>query len=392
MKFLHTSDWHIGKKLNKRSRLDEQREVLEELIDICDRESIDIVLVAGDVFDTYVPSSDAEDLFYDIVSRLARDRAVVIISGNHDDATRLCAPIPMAKRQGVYICGNLNEANGYIDTQRRIKLIESGEGYFVFESEKSERVFINVLPYPNEVRFKENIDENETFEDKMKRWLSKGFEANKCGYPSILMSHIFMVGSITSNSEREIGLGGARAVGKDIMPDCLYTALGHIHKRQVMSKSKNIIYSGSILQYAFDESGNDKSVTVFEINGGKCENIRKVKFTKGKKLISVEYSSVEEAISGLKELGNGYFIELNLKIGRPITESENKEIASANPNIAYFNLITDEKASQNGFVARGLLGDKDLFIEYYKSKYSKEPDDDILSLYLEFMNEEDIEE
>ena len=391
MKFLHTSDWHLGKKLNKRSRLDEQKEVLTELVDICDREKVDVVLVAGDIYDTYLPSAEAEDLFYDIVSKLAKDRAVVIISGNHDDATRLCAPIPMAKRQGVYICGSIYESSGLTDLNRRIKLIESGEGYFVFEDEKGEKVLINAVPYPNESRFKELVNEDESYENKMKRWLSKGLEANVNSYPAILVGHIFMAGSVTSNSEREIDLGGARVVGKDVMPDCAYTALGHIHKRQVMSKSRNIIYSGSILQYSFDESGNDKSVTVFEINDGKCENIREIKFTKGKKLISLEFFSVEDAVNGLKETGDKYCIDLSLKIGRPITESENKEIMTANPNIVNFNLITEEKSSEIEGKARGLMGDKELFVEYYKSKYAKQPDDDIVTLYLKFVNEEDFE-
>ena len=92
MKVLHTSDWHIGKRLLGRERIGEQREVLREIAALCERERVELVLVAGDVFDTYLPSSEAEDLFYTSVRELAgKDRAVVIISGNHDDHIRLAA-------------------------------------------------------------------------------------------------------------------------------------------------------------------------------------------------------------------------------------------------------------------------------------------------------------
>ena len=95
MKVLHTSDWHIGKRLLGRERIGEQREVLREIAALCERERVELVLVAGDVFDTYLPSSEAEDLFYTSVRELAgKDRAVVIISGNHDDHIRLAAATP----------------------------------------------------------------------------------------------------------------------------------------------------------------------------------------------------------------------------------------------------------------------------------------------------------
>ena len=95
MKILHTSDWHIGKRLMDRERLPEQREALEELVRICEDEQADVVLVAGDVFDTFMPSAEAEEVFFHAVKRLAgARRAVVLISGNHDDGVRLAASAP----------------------------------------------------------------------------------------------------------------------------------------------------------------------------------------------------------------------------------------------------------------------------------------------------------
>ena len=125
MKVLHTSDWHIGKRLLGRERIGEQREVLREIAALCERERVELVLVAGDVFDTYLPSSEAEDLFYTSVRELAgKDRAVVIISGNHDSAERLDFASSLLAEQNVHIAGRftgcpkqvvLNDRHGPIE-------------------------------------------------------------------------------------------------------------------------------------------------------------------------------------------------------------------------------------------------------------------------------------
>ena len=98
MKILHTSDWHIGKRLMGRERLDEQSLVLDEIIEVCEREKVELVLIAGDIFDTYTPAAEAENLFFDKIKRVAgADRAVLIISGNHDDGVRLSAVAPISE-------------------------------------------------------------------------------------------------------------------------------------------------------------------------------------------------------------------------------------------------------------------------------------------------------
>ena len=106
MRILHTSDWHIGKRLMGRDRLDEQAAVLDEIVRICETEKVELVLVAGDIFDTYLPSAEAEDLFFSKIRAVAgEDRAVLIISGNHDDGVRLSASAPLSVGVGIYIVG-----------------------------------------------------------------------------------------------------------------------------------------------------------------------------------------------------------------------------------------------------------------------------------------------
>ena len=104
MKILHTSDWHIGKRLMGRQRLQEQAQALDELAKICDEQEIELVLIAGDIFDTYTPSAETEELFFSKIKKIAGDaRAVLLISGNHDDGVRLSAVTPLSEEQGVYI-------------------------------------------------------------------------------------------------------------------------------------------------------------------------------------------------------------------------------------------------------------------------------------------------
>ena len=106
MKILHTSDWHIGKKLMGRERYDEYRAVLSEISDICYREKVELVLVAGDIFDTYTPSAEAEQIFYSGIKQIAKYSAVLVISGNHDDYVRLTAASALAGALNVHIVGN----------------------------------------------------------------------------------------------------------------------------------------------------------------------------------------------------------------------------------------------------------------------------------------------
>ena len=103
MKILHTSDWHIGKKLIRRDRSEEFRAVLNEIAEICEKERVELCLVAGDVFDTYTPSAEAESIFFEAITRIAKICAVLIISGNHDDYVRLTASASLAEEHNIYI-------------------------------------------------------------------------------------------------------------------------------------------------------------------------------------------------------------------------------------------------------------------------------------------------
>lgn len=378
MKILHTSDWHIGKRLVGRDRLDEQRAALEEIASICDRESVDLVLVAGDVFDTFLPSAEAEDLFYESVKKIAgEERCVLLISGNHDDNIRLTAATALSEELGIYVYGNAGHIPKLCQN-RRVFPVEAGANHIVFRSGEEE-VFVNVLPYPNEARLKEDKNPDEKFLDKMQRWMNAGQSENKRGLPSVFLSHLFIAGGAVSEGEREIDLGGARAVPLSALPQCDYTALGHLHKRQ--SFRGNVVYSGSILQYAFDEAGAKKSVVLFDLGREGVQNEHRIELTAGKQLVRLQADGVAAAAELVKNYP-GCYIELTVFLKEPLLSSQVRELREANAGI----VLILPQVSQEGQVAEAVslkqLSDSELFKTFYRKKFAQEPSDELTELFL----------
>lgn len=382
MRIAHTSDWHIGKKLIRRDRYDEFRDVLGEIADICSEEKVELCLVAGDVFDTYTPSAEAESIFFEAITRLSKICAVLIISGNHDDYVRLTASSSLAEENNVYIVGN---------NLRAVKCKKSGKcypvksdgGYVVFANDKGEQVYINTLPYPNEARFKEGKSE-ESFEDKINRWIAYGERGKTEKIPSIFLSHIFVCGGQASESEREIDLGGARLVPVASLPKCDYIALGHLHKRQKIAE--NAYYSGAIMRFSFDEGDSVKSINVFDIGEGGVSDFRRVELKKIKNLIRLQALNAESGIELLAKNPDDY-AELTLNLKEPLTRTQIAALSQCE------NLIS-LKAEVSGGEMEGFVQSRkdktssELFVSYYLSRYGVEPSEELKALFLELTEEE----
>ena len=382
MKILHTSDWHVGKRLMGRERLHEQAEVLDEIVRICEEEAIELVLLAGDVFDTYTPSSEAEELFFSKIKLVAGEhRAVLIISGNHDDGVRLSAVSPLSEEQGVYIVGNARTPIRVKDTARKTRPVRSGKGFVVFENENGEKAFVSTLPYPNEARFKEEKSDL-SYLERMKKWIDEGESGNTEKLPSVFLAHIFVAGGAVSDSEREIDLGGARAVPVTALPQSDYIALGHLHKKQHMG-SGNCYYSGSPLQYSFDESA-DKGVKVFDLSQNGVQNLRDIPLTKGKKLLRLEAESVDTADALLQNYPDN-LVELKLILSAPLTAGDSARL-TGNENLV--SLVTEVRTeAEIEFQSRKGLSDSALFDAYYKANYHGEPKAELKELFLSTLNE-----
>ena len=175
MRILHTADWHLGKLFYGDYLTDDQAYVLtEQLLPMIRDEGIDAVVLAGDVYDRSLPPADAVALFDEIATKITAEAGVpfFVISGNHDDNVRLGAATALCEPQGIYIYGNY----GYVPHcggRRKIRVAEAGTNHIVFEK-NGEVIYCNVLPYPNESRLKEDKNPNESYLDKMQRWIAAG--------------------------------------------------------------------------------------------------------------------------------------------------------------------------------------------------------------------------
>jgi exonuclease SbcD len=223
MRILHTSDWHLGRSLENISRIEEQWEFIDQLCDIADEERIDLVLVAGDVYDSYNPSAAAEELFYYALDRLndGGGRAVVVIAGNHDNPERLCASNPLASKNGIILLGYPGSRAGVNKYgSAKTGVVDSGAGWLeVGISRCSHTAVIIALPYPSEARL-EQLLTRETDEKTLQRAysdrvgsiisaLSRRYRADTV---NLALSHLFMNGGKQSESERVLQVGGALTV------------------------------------------------------------------------------------------------------------------------------------------------------------------------------------
>lgn len=376
MRILHTSDLHIGKKLMGRDRYAEYRAILCELADICRDERVDLTLIAGDVFDTYTPSAESEEIFYSGVKEIARHCAVLIISGNHDDYVRLTAAAALASEINVYILGNNLKAVGSAEGFPT-RPVSSGSGWVVFENAVGERVHINALPYPNEARFKEGSSD-ESFAEKMSRWISAGEEGKKDGVPDIFLSHIFVAGGTVGDCEREIDLGGTRAVPLSLLPDCDYCALGHLHRRQKLGK--NVYYCGAPTRFSFDECGAEKSVNLFDIGADGVKNFKQVEIKSAKKLVKLRANGVESGVELLKKYSDAY-AELTLSLDAPITPQESAYLRS-NENLISLKMDVESAEKDPERVSNKNKSSSELFCDYYKSRYGQSAPEELLTLFL----------
>lgn len=301
MRILHTSDWHLGRMLEGRSRIEEQERFIDELCGIVEEEAVDLVLIAGDVYDTVNPPASAEELFYDALNRLSDGgkRAIVAIAGNHDNPERLCAAGPLAARNGITLYGLpkevltpnlLTQAN-----QGRVVRAAAGQGWLELHIPRCpDPAVIAMLPYPSESRLNEvlseSLDEDILRQEYSKRvqelfsLFSKNFRAEAV---NLGMSHLFVRGGRESESERPIQLGSAPTVEADAMPlGAQYVALGHLHRAQVVNRaSVPTRYSGSPLAYSFSETNQAKSVMLIEGFPGQAVTTREIFLSAGYPLV-----------------------------------------------------------------------------------------------------------
>ncbi|WP_312088845.1 exonuclease subunit SbcD [Chryseobacterium sp.] len=400
MKILHTADWHLGKRFDRFSRLEEQILVMDEIVQIADEQKIDLVLVAGDLFDNFNPGVEAVELFYKTLKRLSLNgkRPVIAISGNHDSPNFIDAPDPLARECGIILIGHPKAVIQPFKLDF-FEVSQSAEGFIELKlKNQDDPVRIIHTPYANEIRLKEYFGENKEAELNQilaDSWKKTADEFCDDKGVNLLMAHLYMNKRGAAileepEGERPIKIGNADLIWSEIIPfQIQYTALGHLHGFQnIGTAEKPVIYSSSPLCYSFSEAGQTKYVTIIEAEPNKEVSYEKIALKNGKKLIRKTFNSVENSVEWLIENPN-CLIELTLESDTFLKAEERKLIYQSHNGIVHLipkvknqDFIDDEVKEIN--LSQDPLP---LFIDYFKSKNNGQaPNEDLINLFKEIEN------
>lgn len=251
MRFIHTSDWHIGRQLHERSLLEDQEYILRRFLELVKDSEVDAVIIAGDIYDRAVPPKEAIRLLDHVMNEivLGMNIPVFMISGNHDSPERLGFGSRLLSSHRLHIVSS-------VEAMLEPLILEDSYGAVHFHG----------IPYfdPPVVRMASQ-DESVHDHPTAMKWCVNQI-LNRIGrQPTVAVAHAFVAGDREeSSSERPLSIGGSSAVDPALFHPFCYTALGHLHRRQ-QAGSPKIRYSGSILSYGFDEASGDKSISVIEL-------------------------------------------------------------------------------------------------------------------------------
>jgi DNA repair protein SbcD/Mre11 len=279
MRVLHTSDWHVGKALRGRSRATEHEAVLGEIACIARREAVDLVIVAGDLFDSATPSPEAERIVYRGLLDLAEGgRPVIVVAGNHDSAQRLGAVAPLSEASGIHVAAAVRPP---------------GDGGVIDVAAGGERAQVALLPFPSQryvvtadlLLSGDAADAHAAYADRVVRILGALTERFCADTINLVVAHLMVMGGAMGGGER-----GAHTVFDYWVPatafpaSAQYVALGHLHRRQQLAGPAPLHYCGSPLQLDFGETANEPAVNVVDVHPGLPADVRTVTLTTGLRL------------------------------------------------------------------------------------------------------------
>ncbi|MCO4780760.1 MAG: exonuclease SbcCD subunit D C-terminal domain-containing protein [Candidatus Cloacimonetes bacterium] len=265
MKLLHTSDWHLGQRFHHLTRHREHFDFLEYLVQFIKEHSVDILIIAGDVFDTANPSREAEKLYYDFLKNIVSLGfcKIIIIGGNHDSSSHLNGPKVLLESLNIHIYGHLSD---------------NLQDMVVDCSLADQRLHIACIPYlrDTDIRRQDIEDSIADVELKIRQGITKIYSDMSKIMPkdsiNIATGHLFAIGSRLSDSERSIHVGSLGAVAQDgLQHNFDYIALGHLHKCQSLNKDNTIRYCGSPIPLSFGEAKQVKEITLLDIENDKIE-------------------------------------------------------------------------------------------------------------------------
>ncbi|MGE5675929.1 MAG: metallophosphoesterase family protein [Mycobacterium leprae] len=409
MRVMHTADWHLGRTLEGRSRLEEQEQLIDELCDIAGREAVDMVLIAGDVFDTFTPPATAEALYFDALARLADGgrRAVVVIAGNHDSPDRLCAVRSLAQRHGITLFGYPADDPGVTTGgPGLVQRVRSGPGWAeIAVPGSSHTAVVLALPYPSESRLNEVLQEGldeSVLQGAYSERIAAQFEALATQYRPetvrMAVGHFFVGGGLETDSERPIQVGGAYTVSPGAMPaGAQYVALGHLHRPQQMHLAPAYTrYAGSPLAYSFSEVGYAKSVTLIDVEPEMVEpTVWEVPLSAGRPLVRWHatggLAEVEQWVSQGRDANA--WIDLEVHVPQALSMEEIQRLRRMHAGFVTIRPVFVNQNTPLPEEERAAPTIREQFQRFYQSRRAgTNPPDALLQLFLELANEAEEEE
>lgn len=405
MRILHTSDWHLGKRLESFSRIEEQKAVMNEICRIADDQQVQAVIVSGDLFDTFNPPTEAVELLYKTLKHLSAGgkRAIIAIAGNHDSPDRIESPDPLARECGILFAGFPNSEIHPFRLDTGLEVTRSAPGFIELHL-PDEPVPLRILltPYANEYRLKTFLGE-ENSEEALRLLLRKSWQEKVDQYcdtagVNLLCAHLFMMregGEQPEEPDDEkpiLYIGGAQAIfSNDIPPEIQYVALGHLHRKQLIDRQPcPVVYSGSPLSYSFAEANQDKYVLLIETEPSQPATFREIKLTEGRRLIRKRFEQVDEAVQWLTD-HPGIYVELTMVSDTYLTATDRKRLLEAHdgivtliPEIKNQTFGTDDHAAEIDL--SGSM--EDLFKDFFVARNGQQPNERIMNLFKELLSED----
>ena len=408
MKLLHTADWHLGKRLEHFSRLEEQRAVLDEICALAEREAVDAVLVAGDLYDHINPSVEATELLYQTLHRLADGgkRAVIGIAGNHDSPDRVEAPDPLARACGIVLTGYPHSEVRPFELPTGLAVTRSAPGFIELKLPRQEAPLRLLLtPYANELRLRRYLGDDHA-EAALRELLQQHWAQLADTYcdpqgVNLLMAHLFVtaqgkeaeMAALEDEGEKSVlTVGGAQQIFTHNLPAQLqYVALGHLHGYiPVQMEPYPVVYSSAPLTYAVDDRQRQKHVVLIEVEPDQSAQVQRIPLHSGKPVTRQRCESIEAALAWLRDHPS-CLVELTVLTDSHLTAQDRKRLHDAHPGI--LRVIPEFANPELLRFTSGKQIDLEqnletLFAQYFQHKKGIPLNDDLKGLFKEVLSED----
>jgi exonuclease SbcD len=351
VKILHTSDWHVGRRIEGRDRSEEHRSVLAELVAIAAGAEVQLVVVAGDVFDTSAPTPGAEHIVWRGLLDLAEVAPVVVIAGNHDNPARLAAVSPLLEMGRIIACSEPSPPGRggvahYEDLGIKIALLP-----FV-----SQRGVVRA----EQIMGSDPDQHAGAYEERIKRLIGALTDGMTTETVNLLAGHLTVHGAQEGGGERQAHIFGY-AVPASVFPGHLsHVALGHLHRQQKLAHGGSVWYSGSPLQLDFGEVDDRKGALLIEAAPGLPSKVTTVPLTSGRRLVTLR-GTLEQVVARADEVLDAYVkVELNEKARVGLAET----VRTAIPTAVRVNLLKPSPTPARTVETRRAISPTDAFHRY----------------------------